>query len=461
VQVKLDEVYISLRAQREKAPGEVDRRLLDQEMAKLEEKIVRGKLPTEEIEDQQEHLMARLESHILDTKNAPGEIIELSDAAKRHDRLVMLGDPGSGKSTLLRYLALIYAQALFDGRSEAGSDLGIARFPILMRIADYAEHGMPKGKSLSQYMADYYEMHECPKPGLSDLLVTELTSGNCLVLLDGLDEIVNADDRRKVVERIEDFIRFHDNRPNRFVITSRIAGYRSAPLGDRFVQYTVQEMDDTQIRRFLERWCTAVEAAQTPELSQSTRDVVARREIDGITKAVQSLPGVHRLAANPLLLRTLALIHRTGAQLPQKRIELYKLAADTLARTWRMAQGVSETALVDDKYLTRLLGRLAYWLHENKSTGIATEQEVYRELGQEWARIKGLDWDEDNPDIENEVKKFLQAVREHTGLFVERAPKRYGFMHLTFEEYYAARHLVARSKDRANLIRKHLHMPRW
>ena len=178
-------------------------------------------------------------------------------------------------------------------------------------------------------------------------------------------------------------------------------------------------------------------------------------------KAVQSSPGVHRLAANPLLLRTLALIHRTGAQLPQKRIELYKLAADTLARTWRMAQGVPESALVNDKYLTRLLGRLAYWLHENKSTGIATEHDVYRELGQEWARIKGLDWDEDNPDIEYEVKKFIQAVHEHTGLFVERAPKRYGFMHLTFEEYYAARHLVARSRERAGLIREHLHKPRW
>ena len=125
-------------------------------------------------------------------------------------------------------------------------------------------------------------------------------------------------------------------------ITSRIAGYRSAPLSDPFVQYTVQEMDDNQIQRFLEHWCTAVEAAQTPELSQEAREMVAKREIDGIMKAVQSSPGVHRLAANPLLLRTLALIHRTGAQLPQKRIELYKLAADTLARTWRMAQGVPE-----------------------------------------------------------------------------------------------------------------------
>ena len=461
VQVRLDEVYISLRAQRDKAPGEVDRRLLEHEMAQLEAKIAHSNLRAEEIEDQREHLLARIESRLADSIVVAGEVLELAEVVKRHDHLVILGDPGSGKSTLLRYLALKHAQALYDGRSEAGSDLGAVCFPILIRIADYAEHGMPEGKSLSEYLVDYYRMHECPKFGLADLLASELAGGNCSVLLDGLDEIVNADGRRKVVERIEDFIHYHDNRSNRFIITSRIAGYRSAPLGDPFVHYNVQEMDEVQIRRFLERWCSAVEAAQTPDLSPEARDAVARREIDAITKAVQTSPGVHRLAANPLLLRTLALIHRTGAQLPQKRIELYKLAADTLARTWRTAQGVPESALVDDKYLTRLLGKLAYWLHANKSTGIATEQEVYGELGQEWARIKGLTWEEDNPDIESEVKKFLQAVREHTGLFVERAPKRYGFMHLTFEEYYAARFLVARSKGRAKLIRQHLHTPRW
>lgn len=461
VLVKLDEVYISLRAQRDKMPGEVDRRLLEKEMAQLEVEIARANRFAEEAEDQREHLLARIENRLADAKTVSSEVMELAEAVNRHERLVILGDPGSGKSTLLRYLALKHAQALDAGRSEAGTDLGTTRLPILIRIADYAEHGLPRGQSLSSYLADYYAMHECPNIGLADLLATELAGGNCLVLLDGLDEIVNADDRRKVVERVEDFIRYHDNRLNRFVITSRIAGYRSVPLGNPFVHYTVQEMDEAQIRYFLERWCTAVEAAQAPDLSQETRDAMARKEIDAIMKAVQTSPGVRRVASNPLLLRTLALIHRTSAQLPQKRIELYQLAADTLARTWRTAQGVPESALVEDRYITRLLGSMAYWLHTNKAIGIATEREVYRHLGQEWARIKGLLWDEDNPDIVIEVNRFLRAVREHTGLFVERAPRRYGFMHLTFEEYYTARYLVARSKDRAKFIRKHLHHPRW
>jgi predicted NACHT family NTPase len=44
---------------------------------------------------------------------------------------------------------------------------------------------------------------------------------------------------------------------------------------------------------------------------------------------------------------------------------------------------------------------------------------------------------------------------------MERAPRRYGFLHLTCEEYYVARYLVASSRRRARLIDKHLHQPRW
>src|SRR5205807_4003505 len=59
VQVKLDEVYISLRAQRDKTPGEVDRRLLEKELAQLETEMVRATLSAEEVEDQREQLLAR------------------------------------------------------------------------------------------------------------------------------------------------------------------------------------------------------------------------------------------------------------------------------------------------------------------------------------------------------------------------------------------------------------------
>ncbi len=406
-------------------------------------------------------MLARFE--LNHSPNKPSEVLELAEAVAHDDRIVILGDPGSGKTTLLRYLALKHAQALWQGQQEASKDLGQARFPIFVRVAEYAENGIWERQSLSNFLTEYHCLRECPSHELTDLLQSELNKGNCLILLDGLDEIVSSDERRGVVQRLEDFVRRYGNKANRFVITSRIVGYRSAPLGPPFSHYTVREMNKAQIRTFLECWCQAVEDAQTPELSFQERRNIAKREIAGIMRAVRTSSGVRRLAANPLLLRIIALIHRTGAQLPQKRIELYKLAADTLARTWRTAQGVRELALVADEYLTPMLSKLAYWLHIHKPTGIATEREAYDVLGEEWARLNDFYWDEDDPDpkIIEEVRTFLATVREHTGLFVERAPKRYGFMHLTFEDYYAARYLVTRSRTRAKLIRKHLHDPRW
>ena len=250
---------------------------------------------------------------------------------------------------------------------------------------------------------------------------------------------------------------------NQFIVTSRIAGYRSSPLTAPFVHYVVQEMDQAEITRFLERWCRAVEDAETPDAPPDQRDSVARREIEAILDAIRTSPGVARLAANPLLLRVLALIHRTGAPLPQKRIRFYKLAADTLARTWRTAMGVPETALVHEKNLTRLLGSLAFWMHSNKPTGLATQSEVHAVLGEEWARMEQKEWDPDDPDdsVHHEVEKFLLTVRIQTGLFVERAPNRYGFMHLTFEEYFASRHLVRLRRSAPKVIRERLHDPRW
>lgn len=392
VQVRLEDIYVSLRAQRETSLATSDQRLLEQELAELEANGSRPRPPAEEVEDRREQILARLKNRDPKTIVEPlGEVLELAEAVNRHERLVILGDPGSGKSTLLRYLALKHAQAVQDGQAEAGAELGQTPFPILIRIADYAENEVWKEKSLTDFLADTCMVQECPKTSLADLLTTELSGGNCLVLLDGLDEIVNAEDRQGVVRRIEDFVRRHENLSNRFVVTSRVAGYWSAPLSGPFTHYTVQEMDDSQIRRFLKLWCRAVETAEMPQAPPEEHERKAQQEIDSILEAVQTSPGVRRLAANPLLLRTLALIHRTGAQLPQKRIELYKLAADTLGRTWRIASGVPASALVQDEYLTRLLRRLAYWLHDTKDSGIATESEVYNVLGKEWARIKRLE----------------------------------------------------------------------
>ncbi|MEZ4677614.1 MAG: hypothetical protein R2932_25700 [Caldilineaceae bacterium] len=129
VQLKLDEIYISLKAQVEESQSKLDRRLLQSELVHLDAEL--ADLPVVEQEDRRDQLYARLGMQQRETvSTAP---VDLATAVAQHDRLVILGDPGSGKTTLLRYLALQSALALIH--QEEG------RFPILVRIADYAEDG--------------------------------------------------------------------------------------------------------------------------------------------------------------------------------------------------------------------------------------------------------------------------------------------------------------------------------
>ncbi len=67
----------------------------------------------------------------------------------------------------------------------------------------------------------------------------------------------------------------------------------------------------------------------------------------------------------------------------------------------------------------------------------------------------------ESEEIEVAVEDFLRRVREHTGILVERAPRQYGFLHLTFEEYFAAREIIRRRVDALQKIHQHRHDPRW
>lgn len=265
VQVKLEEVYIMLKAQRDDELSSSERSLLDKELRDIERHATLTTLRSEDIDDQRDLLTHRFQRGKLSLPDrSVGEIRDLSTIVGQHERLIILGDPGSGKTTLLRYLALQHAQALQNNMQEASSELGKARFPIYLRIADYTEFG--KGKSIADYLADYCVRWRCPHTNLAELFATELANGNSLILLDGLDEITNIDDRRFVVRQIEEFVRHDQRTGNRFVITSRVAGYRNARLTGDYAHYKVQDMDEEQIRHFLDMWCPAVEYAQTPDL---------------------------------------------------------------------------------------------------------------------------------------------------------------------------------------------------
>jgi formylglycine-generating enzyme required for sulfatase activity len=354
----------------------------------------------------------------------PQPVLEL---LQQHDGLIVLGDPGAGKTTFLKYLAL----RLAAGEGEA---LGLGeRLPLLVPLSAYANALSGGDVRLDDFMADYLHAIGADLP-MADLLAASLTAGRALVLLDGLDEVKELALRHTVAERVADFYALHRRAGNKFVLTSRIVGYRAVrPAAEGLVECTLVDFDDDEIADFVARWTAALERQAQGEGGAAQAD--AARERRELLDAIQRNPGVRRLAANPLLLTILALMKRQGVTLPERRVELYDQYVRTLLSTWNRARSLSGRGAAPDLDVVqtvRVLAPLALWMHEvAPGEGLVKREELRRQLEAIYAG-RG----EAKPEAA--AQHLLEDVREHAALLLERGPGEFGFIHLTFEEYLAA-----------------------
>jgi hypothetical protein len=74
-----------------------------------------------------------------------------------------------------------------------------------------------------------------------------------------------------------------------------------------------------------------------------------QREATAIEEAPTVNAGVRRLAANPLPLTALVLVHRASGRFPHRRVEAYIEVCNALGRTWRSARGVAEADLPGER----------------------------------------------------------------------------------------------------------------
>ncbi len=382
---------------------------------------------------------------------------ELGVVLAKSRRLVMLGDPGAGKSTLLKYLMVRLAQ---------GKDQFIADFPQLtdvssavplyIRLADYAEawSTTPLGeRSLKDFLPRY--LRENYLETCLTFLQTQLERGAVFLLLDGLDEIPDVALRMQIVRQVEAFTQFYPK--NRFIVTSRIVGYKEAQLAADYQAYTLADFNEKQISTFTQKWCPAYERWVKRAIDSQHLQDAASKEAERLFQETQKNPGVKKLAVNPLLLTILAIIQRQGTKLPGHRIKLYESCATTLLDNWIEAKGISIRFNQND--LIKILRPLAFWTHGHKAVGAIPEEELAEQIVKQLLERRVT---RDEGEAARLAEQFLETVRGQTGILVERGKQRYGFLHQTFEEYFAARELVKRKEQERNkFIRAHLHDARW
>ena len=260
-------------------------------------------------------------------------------------------------------------------------------------------------------------------------LEQRLQAGDCVVMLDGLDEVARQEDRQAVSEWVS--VQVTRYRGNDFVVTSRPLGYLSAPIEGALTLQT-QPFTPNQVSRFVHGWYLAEERHRTGIADDSiTRRAAA--EAEDLLGRLKATPALRDLTVNPLLLTMIATVHKHGGALPGSRADLYAQICQVLL--WRR-QGAKKLQVEPrGEQKERLMRVLALEMMRRNARDLS-RKEVLAILRPALRRI--------NRDLAAE--DVLDDAASN-GLFVERETGLWAFAHQTFQEYLAAARIKERHQE--------------
>jgi formylglycine-generating enzyme required for sulfatase activity len=386
-----------------------------------------------------------------------------------HDRLVLLGEPGSGKSTFVNFMALCMAGEILglesanlqrlteplpqdregeeEGEPERQPWTHGALLPVHVELRDFAARGLPPvgeeatAKDLWAFIVR--ELEDAALGAYEEPLARELLQGGGLLLLDGLDEVPEAERRREQIKQaVDDFAGTF--RKCRVLVTSRTYAYQQQAWRlPEFEDAVLAPFGAGQIRRFVDRWYAHI--AQLRGVQGD--DAQGRAEL--LKRAIAASERLRGLAERPLLLTLMSSLHAwRGGSLPEKREELYADTVDLLLDWWERPKAVrdadgayvvqqpslAEWLRVDREKVRDLLERLAYEAHTAQPDLLGTADVPEEDL---ISALMGLSR---NPDVK--PRRLIQYLSQRAGLLVPRGVGVYTFPHRTFQEYLAACYLT-------------------
>ena len=373
----------------------------------------------------------------------------------KHRSVVLLGDPGSGKTTLLRWLAVIAAAGSFSVKAALGVAERLLPLPISVgRLAEVRRGLGGETVSVVDALAGYFRgrsVHE-DEAELRQFLAHELDRGRCLVLLDGLDE-VKGEERLAIYQWLESFATEYSQ--NRFVVSSRVVGYTGFHLPGEVAEAVLRPFTEAQVERYVRAFHQAYVRWET------NAEPIDEGEADRLLEALRASPRLSGLARNPFMLSALALIHRAEGKLPRHRVQVYEVFARALCETWaearRLVAGETRKPTIEyEEEALPILGELALAMHEQYPTGVAPEEFVIGKLATALEHQKGVS----GVAAQSAAREFLERAGQEVQLLLERGPGEWGFLHLTFQEFFVAAGLHAAERFQ-DVAFQHLFDPRW
>jgi energy-coupling factor transporter ATP-binding protein EcfA2 len=344
----------------------------------------------------------------------------------QNPKIVIVGPPGCGKTTLLKHMALLLT---LPPQNVQFKELKFRKIPILFYLRDHVAEVQNNAAVMLPEIAEAniakWDVSIPP-----NWFSKNLKDGECLVLLDGLDEVADLAGRRKIVAWLEKQI--HAYPGNAFIITSRPHGYKENTITGVSV-LEVMPFNRSQIDNFVQKWYLANEVKSHLSDDPGVR-MAARSGAEDLLRRLEKTPTLMELAVNPLLLTMIATVHRYRSALPGRRVELYKEICEVFLGKRQESKGIPLDLVPAQKQF--ILQTLAFHMMIGNIREIR-KVDALEIIKAPLAMVA--------PNLEAET--FLKSIEQQSGLLLERELGIYSFAHKTFQEYLASMYFLDKNLE--------------
>ncbi len=347
---------------------------------------------------------------------------------KPKKQIAIKGMPGSGKTTLLDYLILVMTGRIKHPlKKELGNLL-----PIYVRLRKL------KRLSLKEFIGT---RDHCEEEIPWRFFEKRLDAGKCMILFDGLDEILDEKDKEHAVRQIGMFAKEYG--ANWMIVTSRPAGWSKQYFPD-FEDYDIQDLGDDAVRKFIGDWYRVVKVAEArKDLPEKPGDEQIRRaeraaersaseEAGKLFAALSKNQGLLKVSRRPLMLVLITLVYKYQHSLPQGRAELYKECLKILLDTWEDKKEIdSPIRAIPPKDKQSILMVIAFEF---------LQREILQMKAADLEALAGPLLSERK--IQMSAEEFIRQISSRSGILVDFGVNEYGFAHRALQDRLAADYIV-------------------